>query len=134
MDDYVFAHIARHERRLRPKKGYPAVDPRTLEPIMMQDYLDGDSYTHKEAFYRGFDKQASATSLISNMKKLRSGLSRYSEGGVLKSPPSPPRPGVAIAPKSSMPPIPTMVKQPSRKNLDATLPFRRVKVPKPPNR
>lgn len=86
------------------------------------------------SFYLGFQKAAAADSLIGVMKNLRSGMKRYSQGGKLITKPPNPKPGVFIAPRSDMPPLPTMVKVNPNKNLSASIPFKRVKIPKPPNK
>lgn len=110
-------------KRVKPRF---VVDPSTGQ-------LTYVSMTEKKGFEDGFEKAAAADSLIGVMKNLRSGLRKYKQGGQVKSPTGP-KPGVFIAPRSDMPPLPTMVKVNPNKNLSASIPFKRVNVPKPPNR
>lgn len=120
--------LAEITKKIRPRVNM--IDPSTGQVIISLE----KERREKKAFFDGFDKAAEANSLIGTMKGLKPGLTKYDEGGDLNRAPAGPNPGVAVAPKSDMPPIPTMVKQSPKRNLDATLPFKRVKIPKPPNR
>lgn len=115
-------------KKVKPRANL--VDPSTGQVLVSIE----KERREKKAFFVGFEKAAEANSLIGTMKGLKPGITKYEEGGDLNRAPAGPNPGVAVAPKSDMPPIPTMVKQNPNKNLDATLPFKRVKIPKPPNR
>lgn len=115
-------------KKIRPRANM--IDPSTGQAIVSLE----KERREKKAFFQGFGKAAEANSLIGTMKGLQSGIPKYEQGGDLNRAPSGPNPGVAVAPKSDMPPLPTMVKQKANRNLDAALPFKRVKIPKPPNK
>jgi hypothetical protein len=73
------------------------------------------------AFFDGFEKRAEADSLIGVMNGLASGLRSYDKAGKIRSPDAP-KPGVFIAPRSDMPPIPSMDRHSAIHNLSPSLP------------
>lgn len=67
-------------------------------------------------FYEGFEKKAEANGLIGSMPNLASGKRAYDSAGKIRNP-EPPKAGIVEAPRSDMPPIPSMTPPHTKHNL-----------------